>query len=51
MKMLNRKNQEGATMIEYVLLAALISIIAIAAITSVGGSVKTNFEKVSTSLK
>lgn len=50
MKMLNRKNQKGATMIEYVLLAALISIIAILAITQVGSDVNTKFQAVSSAL-
>jgi len=33
------KNEQGATAIEYVLIASLISVAAIAAMTSVGGKV------------
>lgn len=51
MKMMNRKNQKGATMIEYVLLAALLSIVAILAIQQTGSQVKTKFNTVSSSLK
>jgi pilus assembly protein Flp/PilA len=39
-------DDEGATMIEYALLAALISIVAITAITAVGGSVNAKFQAV-----
>jgi pilus assembly protein Flp/PilA len=45
------KDEEGATMIEYALLAALISIVAITAITGVGKQVDTNFKAVETALK
>lgn len=44
------KDDSGATMIEYALLAALISVIAIVAITSVGQSVNTSFEAVDTAM-
>jgi len=43
-------DQSGATAIEYGLIAALISIAAIAAITSVGSHLSTNFSKVSSAL-
>ena len=33
------KNEQGATAIEYVLIASLISVVAITAMTSVGGKV------------
>jgi pilus assembly protein Flp/PilA len=41
-----RKNQKGATMIEYALLAALISIAAIAVLTQIGPKLITTFTKV-----
>lgn len=47
---LRQKSQKGATMIEYVLLAALLSIVAILAIQATGSQVKTKFETVSSSL-
>jgi pilus assembly protein Flp/PilA len=40
-------NESGATAIEYGLIAALISVAAIASITSVGTKLKTTFGKVS----
>ena len=39
-----RYRQKGASMIEYVLIASLISVIAIAAMNGVGGKVKGAFE-------
>ena len=52
MKLLKRlfRDEEGATMIEYALLAALISIIAIIAITAVGLNVNAVFEAVEDAL-
>jgi pilus assembly protein Flp/PilA len=44
------RDESGATAIEYGLIAALISIVAIAALTSVGSHLSTNFSKVSSSL-
>lgn len=44
------KDESGATAIEYGLIAALISIAAIAAMTSVGSSLSNTFSKVSSSL-
>ena len=44
------KNQCGATAIEYGLIAALISIVAIAAMTSVGDSLTNTFQNVNTAL-
>lgn len=44
------KEEEGATIIEYVLLAALISVIAIAAITGIGTQVKGKYEGVNTAV-
>lgn len=40
------KDEEGATMIEYVLLAALIAIVAIAGVKLVGNSTKDKFNEV-----
>ena len=45
------KDKAGATMIEYAILAALVSIVAIAAITTVGSSVNTTFDTVGTKLQ
>lgn len=42
--------EDGATMIEYALLAALISVVAIAALTSVGSSVNEIFTIISATL-
>lgn len=44
------KNEEGATAIEYGLIAALISVAAIAGMTALGGSLSTLFTNVSTQL-
>jgi pilus assembly protein Flp/PilA len=44
------KNEEGATAIEYGLIAALIAVAAITALTSVGSQLTTTFNKVNTSL-
>ena len=44
------KNSKGATAIEYGLIAALIAVAAIAAMTSVGSALNTTFTNVSTSL-
>lgn len=45
------RNDKGATAIEYGLIASLIAVAAIAAITGVGSSVKTTFNNVSSSMK
>lgn len=44
------KSEEGATAIEYALIAALVSIIAIVAMQSVGTQVNASFSKVASSL-
>lgn len=44
------KNEEGATAIEYGLIAALIAVAAITALTSVGGELTNTFETVNESL-
>jgi pilus assembly protein Flp/PilA len=45
------KDENGATAIEYGLIAALISVAAIGAMTAVGGKLNTTFTSVSSSLK
>lgn len=44
------KNRKGATAIEYGLIAALIAVAAIGAMTSLGGSLNTTFTTVSTNM-
>lgn len=41
-----KKNEKGATMIEYAILAALISIIAIVAIRTIGTNVSQGYSKI-----
>lgn len=43
-------NQSGATAIEYGLIAALIAVVAIGAMTTIGTNLKATFTKVSTDL-
>ena len=43
-------NEEGATAIEYGLIAALISVAAVTAITTVGTSLSTTFDTIATKL-
>jgi pilus assembly protein Flp/PilA len=53
MKFINkllRRDVEGATAIEYGLIAALIAVAAIAAMQGLGGALKTTFNNTSTSL-
>jgi pilus assembly protein Flp/PilA len=45
------KAQRGVTMIEYALIAALIAIVAIAALTSVGQNLLAKFTAIATSLQ
>lgn len=40
------KEEDGATIIEYVLLAALIAVVAVAAITTLGNNVKGQYSNV-----
>ena len=44
-------NQDGATAIEYGLIAALIAVVIIGALTTVGSNLNTNFTSVATSLR
>ncbi|HKT86745.1 MAG TPA: Flp family type IVb pilin [Novosphingobium sp.] len=45
-----RRNEEGATAIEYGLIAALIAVAAITAMTSLGTQLSTTFNKVNTEM-
>ena len=45
------RNSEGATAIEYGLIAALIAVAAIGAMTNIGTKLSSTFENVSSSLK
>jgi pilus assembly protein Flp/PilA len=45
------RNTKGATAIEYGLIAALIAVAAITAMTSLGGQVSKTFNNVSTNMK
>jgi pilus assembly protein Flp/PilA len=44
------RNEDGATAIEYGLIAALVSVAAIGALTAMGGSLSTMFNTVSSAL-
>jgi pilus assembly protein Flp/PilA len=44
------KDESGATAIEYGLIAGLISVVIIGAVTTVGGKLKDNFNAVATAL-
>ena len=46
-----RRNEEGATAIEYGLIAALIAVAAITALGNLGEQVSTTFENVNTAMK
>jgi pilus assembly protein Flp/PilA len=46
-----RRNEKGATAIEYGLIAALIAVAAIAAMTSIGTNLRGTFENVATELE
>ena len=45
------KNSKGATAIEYGLIAALIAVAAVTAMTTLGGKISTTFNNVSTNMK
>ena len=44
------KNSKGATAIEYGLIAALIAVAAVSAVTTLGGKLSTTFNNVSTNM-
>ncbi len=50
LKKLFKKNEDGATAIEYGLIAALISVVIIVAVTFVGTQLSTTFSKVGSAL-
>jgi pilus assembly protein Flp/PilA len=45
------KDESGATAIEYGLIAALVSVVIIAALTAVGGSLNATYNSVNTALQ
>jgi pilus assembly protein Flp/PilA len=45
-----RRNESGATVIEYGLLAALIAVVVIGSVGTLGKTMKTSFEKINTDL-
>jgi len=45
-----RRDEEGATAIEYGLIAALIALVLIAALTSLGGSLSDKFGEINTAV-
>ena len=52
MKLFNkfRKDEKGATAIEYGLIAALISVVIITALTTLGGTLGSNFDAIETTI-
>jgi pilus assembly protein Flp/PilA len=40
------RDEEGASLVEYVLLVALIAVVSIAAMTLMGGNIKSAFDKI-----
>jgi pilus assembly protein Flp/PilA len=44
------RDEEGASLVEYVLMVALIAVVCIAAITLLGAAAKTEFEKTTTAV-
>jgi pilus assembly protein Flp/PilA len=45
------KDESGATAIEYGLIAALIAVVIISAVTAMGANMKTKFDSVATAMK
>lgn len=45
------KSKDGATAIEYGLIAALIGVVIISAVTALGESIETQFENIDTAIK
>ena len=43
-------NEEGATMVEYALMVALIAVVAVAAVTTLGTNVSGRFDAIATSI-
>ena len=44
------KNEEGATMVEYALMVALIAVVCIAAVTLLGGNANAKFNQIATAV-
>lgn len=44
------RTERGASLVEYALLVALIAVVCIAAVTVLGGNIKSNFQEVGSSL-
>ena len=44
------KSERGASLVEYALLVALIAVVCIAAVTTLGKKVKSNFNSIATSI-
>lgn len=44
------KGEEGATMVEYALMVALIAVVALTAVTAIGDNVSTEFGKIATAI-
>ena len=44
------KDEEGATMVEYGIMVALIAVVCIAAVTTLGGNIKTVFTDIATAV-
>ncbi len=45
------RNEDGATAIEYGLIAALIAVVVVGALTTIGTSLNTSFTSIATSLR
>ena len=45
-----KRDEEGATMVEYGLMVALIAVVALVAVTALGGSVRDIFQSVANTL-
>jgi pilus assembly protein Flp/PilA len=44
------KDEKGATMVEYALMVALIAVVALGAVTTLGDNVSTEFTKIATAI-
>jgi pilus assembly protein Flp/PilA len=44
------EDEKGATMVEYALMVALIAVVALGAVTTLGGNVSTEFTKIATAI-
>lgn len=49
-KLINRRTESGATAIEYGLIAALIAVVLITALTTLGSSMNSRFTQIATAL-